>query len=72
MAEEIEPQDAGVALEGPMPVLENRDSWVVDGLELTENSSLALLRGAADYLGLGIGGSNKNPIESLEPEGSTA
>ena len=57
--EEVEQQDAGVNWDGPIPVLENRESLVVNGLELNANSSLALLKGAAEYLGLNQGGSKK-------------
>ena len=57
--EEVEQQDPSVSWEGPIPILENRESLVVNGLDLNVNSSLALLRGAAEYLGLNRGGSKK-------------
>ena len=57
--EKVEQQDPSVSWEGPIPVLEDRESLVVNGFDLNVNSSLALLRGAAEYLGLNKGGSKK-------------
>ena len=58
--EEVDQHDSGEAWEGPLPVFSNRANLVVNDVGLTEQSSLATLRSAAEYLGIGTGGSKKS------------
>ena len=55
--EEVDQMDIGGDWDGPMPWFENKETLVVNGNELNEQSSLASLREAAEFLGLGRGGS---------------
>ena len=61
-AEEIEQRDGeGDPWSGPIPMFENKESLVVNNADLSERSSLRALREAAEFLGVGRGGS-KNAL----------
>lgn len=55
--EEVEQQDHGELWNGPLPMFENKEMLVVNGAELRGPSALAVLREAAEFLGIGRGGS---------------
>ena len=61
-AEEIEQRDGeGDPWNGPILMFENKESLVVNNTELSERSPLRALREAAEFLGVGRGGS-KNAL----------
>ena len=61
LAEEVERQDAeGDPWSGPIPMFENKDALVINNSELSERSSLRALREAAEFLGVGRGGSKNS------------
>ena len=56
----MDQHDSGEAWDGPLPVFNNRGAnLVLNDIDLTEQSSLATLRNAAEYLGIGTGDSKK-------------
>lgn len=54
--DEVDQRDADGDWEGPLPWFDNKGTLVVNGFELTEESSLSSLREAAEFLGFGRGG----------------
>eukprot|EP00913_Durusdinium_trenchii_P016912 g15900.t1 len=61
-SEEVDQQDGeGDPWSGPIPMFENKESLVVNHAELNEKSPLMALREAAEFLGVGRGGS-KNAL----------
>ena len=66
--EEVDQLDSGGEWDGPMPWFENKETLVVNGNELREQSSLASLRDAAEFLGLGRGGSKHTLWSKLNQE----
>ena len=51
-----------------MPVFNNRANLAVNEIDLTEHSSLATLRNAAEYLGIGTGGSKETLWHKLNQQ----
>ena len=61
LAEEVEQQDAeGDPWSGPIPMFENKAALVINDTDLSERSSLRALREAAEFLGVGRGGSKSS------------
>lgn len=66
--DEADQVDAGGEWDGPMPWFENNETLVVNGQELSVKNSLASLREAAEFLGLGRGGSKNTLWTRLNQE----
>ena len=66
--EEMDQADVGGSWDGPMPLFENKEMLQVNGQQLSEKSSLAHLREAAEFLGLGRGGSKHSIWTRLNQE----
>ena len=66
--EETDQVDVGGSWDGPMPWFENKELLQINGQQLSERSSLAHLREAAEFLGLGRGGSKATLWTRLNQE----